>query len=90
MFPESRLVGVVCGDGGVGEERDGGGEEGEGEGEGGQGEGGEGGGWPVERVKVDQGGEGRWVGCVGHEEVLRMVDLVEMFEDGDEEGFEGS
>ncbi|KAI0089077.1 WD40 repeat-like protein [Irpex rosettiformis] len=40
-------------------------------------------GWPVERVRVDLGGEGRWAGCVGHEEVLRLVDLKEVFEDGD-------
>ncbi|KDQ56891.1 hypothetical protein JAAARDRAFT_132232 [Jaapia argillacea MUCL 33604] len=46
--------------------------------------------FPVERVKVDMGGEGRWVGSVGHEEVVRLTDLREVFEDeegrGEEEG----
>jgi hypothetical protein len=32
--------------------------------------------FPVERIAVDRGGEGRWVGSVGHEEVLRMTDLA--------------
>lgn len=43
--------------------------------------------WPIERIKVDQDGEGRWVGSVGHEDVLRMTDLREVFED--EDGEEG-
>ncbi|KAH8097087.1 WD40 repeat-like protein [Cristinia sonorae] len=42
--------------------------------------------FPIERIAVDQGGEGRWVGSVGHEEVLKLTDLKEVFEDdGDEE-----
>ncbi|VDC00976.1 unnamed protein product [Peniophora sp. CBMAI 1063] len=43
--------------------------------------------WPIERIKIDRGGEGRWVGSVGHEDVLRMTDLREVFED--EDGEEG-
>ncbi|KZV71584.1 WD40 repeat-like protein [Peniophora sp. CONT] len=43
--------------------------------------------WPIERIKVDRAGEGRWVGSVGHEDVLRMTDLREVFED--EDGEEG-
>ncbi|KAK7683851.1 WD repeat-containing protein jip5 [Cerrena zonata] len=44
--------------------------------------------FPIERIAVDMGGEGRWVGSVGHEEVLKMTDLKEVFEDddGDAEG----
>ncbi|KAI0797425.1 WD40-repeat-containing domain protein [Irpex lacteus] len=71
VFPQSRLVGVLTDSAMAAEE--------EGEGPGG------GEGWPVERVRVDLGGEGRWVGCVGHEEVLRMVDMKEVFEDGEDE-----
>ncbi|EGO01109.1 hypothetical protein SERLA73DRAFT_179167 [Serpula lacrymans var. lacrymans S7.3] len=43
--------------------------------------------WPIERIAVDQGGEGRWVGSVGHEDILKMTDLKDVFEDedGDEE-----
>lgn len=42
--------------------------------------------FPIERIAVDHGGEGRWVGSAGHEEVLKLTDLVEVFEDdGDEE-----
>ena len=43
--------------------------------------------FPIERIAVDMGGEGRWVGSVGHEEVLKLTDLQEVFEDddGDEE-----
>ncbi|KZT22271.1 WD40 repeat-like protein [Neolentinus lepideus HHB14362 ss-1] len=40
--------------------------------------------FPVERIKVDRAGQGRWVASVGHEEVVRMTDLREVFED--EEG----
>lgn len=46
--------------------------------------------FPVERIRVDRGGEGRWVGSVGHDEVLKMTDLRDVFEDEaeaeDEEG----
>ena len=49
--------------------------------------------FPIERIAVDMNGEGRWVGSVGHEEVLKLTDLQEVFEDGgddedsdDEEG----
>ncbi|THG95247.1 hypothetical protein EW026_g6373 [Hermanssonia centrifuga] len=42
--------------------------------------------FPIERIAVDRGGEGRWVGSAGHEEVLKLTDLKEVFEDeGDEE-----
>ncbi|KIK99547.1 hypothetical protein PAXRUDRAFT_822622 [Paxillus rubicundulus Ve08.2h10] len=37
--------------------------------------------FPVERIKVDQNGEGRWVGSAGHEDTLKMTDLNEVFED---------
>jgi WD repeat-containing protein 55 len=30
---------------------------------------------------VDRRGEGRWVGSAGHEEVLKLTDLKEVFED---------
>lgn len=42
--------------------------------------------FPIERIEVDRGGEGRWVGSVGHEDVLRLTDLKEVFEDGEREG----
>ncbi|TFK78435.1 WD40 repeat-like protein [Polyporus arcularius HHB13444] len=50
--------------------------------------------FPIERIAVDMNGEGRWVGSVGHEEVLKLTDLQEIFEDGgeedgDEDGGEG-
>lgn len=38
--------------------------------------------FPVERVRVDREGEGNWVASVGHEEVLKLTDLREVFEDG--------
>lgn len=42
--------------------------------------------FPIERIAVDRAGEGRWVASAGHEEVLKMTDLKEVFEDdGDEE-----
>jgi hypothetical protein len=44
--------------------------------------------FPIEKVRVDMGGEGRWVGSVGHEELIKLTDLKEVFED-DEEGGEG-
>jgi len=34
---------------------------------------------------VDRGGEGRWVGSVGHDEMLRLTDLRDVFEDEDPE-----
>lgn len=37
--------------------------------------------FPIERIAVDCGGEGRWVGSVGHDDVLKMTDLREVFED---------
>ena len=40
--------------------------------------------FPIERIAVDHAGEGRWVGSVGHDEVLRLTDLREVFEDEDE------
>ncbi|KZT64333.1 WD40 repeat-like protein [Daedalea quercina L-15889] len=40
--------------------------------------------FPIERIVVDRGGEGRWVGSAGHEEVLKLTDLQEIF-GGDEE-----
>jgi WD repeat-containing protein 55 len=40
--------------------------------------------FPIERIAVDMGGEGRWVGSVGHDEVLKMTDLKEVFKDDDE------
>jgi len=42
--------------------------------------------FPIERIAVDHGGEGRWVGSAGHEDVLRMTDLKEVFEDERENG----
>lgn len=39
--------------------------------------------FPIERIAVDRGGEGRWVGSAGHEEVLRLTDLKDVFEDED-------
>jgi hypothetical protein len=51
--------------------------------------------FPIERVRVDMGGQGTWVASVGHEEAIKMTDLREVFEDdkegeGDEEGGDGS
>jgi WD repeat-containing protein 55 len=40
--------------------------------------------FPIERIAVDLGGEGRWVGSAGHEDVLRLTDLKEVFEDESE------
>ncbi|KAI0634224.1 WD40 repeat-like protein [Trametes polyzona] len=45
--------------------------------------------FPIERIAVDMGGEGRWVGSAGHEEVLKLTDLKEVFEDEDEEDGDG-
>lgn len=42
--------------------------------------------FPIERIAVDRAGEGQWVGSVGHEEILKLTDLREVFEDdGSEE-----
>jgi len=41
--------------------------------------------FPIERIVVDRGGEGRWVGSAGHEEVLKLTDLKDVFEDEDED-----
>ncbi|KAI0649951.1 WD40 repeat-like protein [Trametes meyenii] len=41
--------------------------------------------FPIERIAVDMNGEGRWVGSAGHEEVLKLTDLKEVFEDGGDE-----
>ncbi|EIM87291.1 WD repeat-containing protein JIP5 [Stereum hirsutum FP-91666 SS1] len=40
--------------------------------------------FPIERIEIDRAGEGRWVGSVGHDEVLRLTDLKDVFEDEDE------
>ncbi|KAF9233894.1 WD40-repeat-containing domain protein [Melanogaster broomeanus] len=37
--------------------------------------------FPIERIAVDQNGEGRWVGSVGHDDTLKMTDLRDVFED---------
>jgi len=37
--------------------------------------------FPVERILVDRGGQGHWVGSAGHEEVLKLTDLRDVFED---------
>ena len=39
--------------------------------------------FPIERIAIDRGGEGRWVGSVGHDEMLRLTDLKDVFEDED-------
>lgn len=44
--------------------------------------------FPIERIAVDQNGEGRWVGSAGHEEMLKMTDLKDVFEDEDDGGDE--
>jgi len=35
--------------------------------------------FPIERIAVDQRGEGKWVGSAGHEEALRLTDLSRIF-----------
>ncbi|KZP15864.1 WD40 repeat-like protein [Athelia psychrophila] len=45
--------------------------------------------FPIERMHVDMGGEGRWVGSAGHEEMLKMTDLKDVFEDEDDGEDEG-
>ncbi|KAH0831149.1 WD40-repeat-containing domain protein [Lanmaoa asiatica] len=42
--------------------------------------------FPIERIVVDQNGEGRWVGSAGHEDTLKMTDLKDVFEDEDGDG----
>lgn len=37
--------------------------------------------FPVERIAIDQNGEGRWIGSAGHEDTLKMTDLREVLED---------
>ncbi|KAI6145039.1 WD40-repeat-containing domain protein [Pisolithus tinctorius] len=39
--------------------------------------------FPIEHIAIDQNGEGRWIGSAGHEDVLKMTDLREVFEDED-------
>lgn len=46
--------------------------------------------YPVERIIIDRAGEGRWVGSVGHEDVLKLTDLKDIFEDEDDVEGEGS
>ena len=41
--------------------------------------------FPIERIAVVMNGEGRWVGSVGHEELLKLTDLQEVFADDDDE-----
>jgi hypothetical protein len=40
--------------------------------------------YPVERMAVDRGGQGRWLGSVGHDDKLRMTDLELVFEKEEE------
>jgi hypothetical protein len=42
--------------------------------------------FPVERIAVDRGGEGDWIGSVGHEDSLKLTNLREIFEDGEDSG----
>ena len=44
--------------------------------------------FPVERVVIDRAGEGQWVGSVGHEDILKLTDLRDIFEDEEEDGAE--
>ncbi|KAH7928381.1 WD40 repeat-like protein [Leucogyrophana mollusca] len=46
--------------------------------------------FPIERIAVDLGGEGRWVGSAGHEDTLKMTDLKDVFEDEEGEADEGA
>ncbi|KZT08188.1 WD repeat-containing protein JIP5 [Laetiporus sulphureus 93-53] len=41
--------------------------------------------FPIECIAIDRDGEGHWVGSAGHEEVLKLTDLKEVFEDEDED-----
>ncbi|KAF8452491.1 WD40-repeat-containing domain protein [Boletus edulis BED1] len=42
--------------------------------------------FPIERIVIDQNGEGRWIGSAGHEDTLKMTDLKDIFEDEDGDG----
>jgi len=42
--------------------------------------------FPIERIVIDQNGEGRWIGSAGHEDTLKMTDLKDVFEDEDGDG----
>lgn len=44
--------------------------------------------YPVERVVIDRAGEGRWVGSVGHDDILKLTDLKDILEDEDEDNAE--
>jgi hypothetical protein len=46
--------------------------------------------FPVERIAVELAGQGRWVGSVGHDEILKLTDLKVVFDGGDVEESEGS
>ncbi|KAG9313798.1 WD40-repeat-containing domain protein [Chiua virens] len=49
--------------------------------------------FPIERIVVDQSGEGRWIGSAGHDDTLKMTDLKDIFEDedcDDEQELDGS
>jgi hypothetical protein len=35
---------------------------------------------PVERIRIDRGGQGNWVGSIGHDEHLKLTDLRGIFE----------
>ena len=37
--------------------------------------------FPIERIAIDMGGEGNWVGSVGHDESLHLTDLRKVLED---------
>ena len=45
--------------------------------------------YPVERIVIDRAGEGRWVGSLGHDDVLKLTDLKDVFEDEDDGDVEG-
>ncbi|KAG6380150.1 WD40-repeat-containing domain protein [Boletus reticuloceps] len=34
--------------------------------------------FPIERIVIDQNGEGRWIGSAGHEDTLKMTDLKDV------------
>lgn len=44
--------------------------------------------YPAERILIDRAGEGRWVGSVGHEDILKLTDLKDIFEDENEDDAE--
>jgi len=41
--------------------------------------------YPVERIVIDRAGEGRWVGSAGHEDILKLTDLKDIFEDEEDD-----